>query len=62
MMWPFSKNVKEFNKTGTVRTATVCELRHTEVHCNDTCHDHQRGIEDVRRDLEVSLVRTAADA
>ncbi|KAA6396762.1 MAG: hypothetical protein EZS28_007715 [Streblomastix strix] len=58
---PFSKNVKEFNKTGTVRAQTVCEFRHTKVHSKDTCHDRRRAIGDKRRDREVSLVRAIAD-
>ncbi|KAA6400491.1 MAG: hypothetical protein EZS28_003986 [Streblomastix strix] len=38
--WPFSKNFKEFIKTGTVKAATVCELRPTKVHYKDTCDDN----------------------
>ncbi|KAA6394079.1 MAG: hypothetical protein EZS28_010393 [Streblomastix strix] len=55
------KNVKEFNKTGTVRAVTVCDLRPIKVYYKYTRHDHLRATGDVRRDWEVSSVRTAAD-
>ncbi|KAA6387112.1 MAG: hypothetical protein EZS28_017365, partial [Streblomastix strix] len=58
----FSKNVKEFNKTGTVRAGTVYELRYTKVHCKDTRRDRSRATGDGRRDRQVSSVRAAADA
>ncbi|KAA6389222.1 MAG: hypothetical protein EZS28_015254 [Streblomastix strix] len=61
MMWSFSKNVKEFSKTGTVRAGTVCELRPTKVHYKDTHHDYCRATGTWRRDWEDSSVRAASN-
>ncbi|KAA6377538.1 MAG: hypothetical protein EZS28_026936 [Streblomastix strix] len=61
MGWPFFKYVKEFSKTGTVRAGTLCELRHTKVHCKDTCRDRSRATGDGRRDRKVSLGGAAAN-
>ncbi|KAA6396803.1 MAG: hypothetical protein EZS28_007665 [Streblomastix strix] len=58
MRQPFSKNVKEFNKTGTVRAGTVCELRPTKVHCKDTRRDRSQETGDVRQDWEAVSERT----
>ncbi|KAA6365337.1 MAG: hypothetical protein EZS28_039136 [Streblomastix strix] len=61
MGWPFFKNIKEFNKTGTIRAGTVRELRDTKVHYKDTCRDRSRATGDGRRDRQVSLGGTAAN-
>ncbi|KAA6388235.1 MAG: hypothetical protein EZS28_016235, partial [Streblomastix strix] len=62
MGWPFFKNVKEFNKTGTIRAGTVREFRDSNVHYKDTRHDCSRATRNGRRDQKVSLGRATADA
>ncbi|KAA6354604.1 MAG: hypothetical protein EZS28_049870 [Streblomastix strix] len=61
MGWPFIKNLKEFNKTGTVRAGTVREFRNSKIHYKDTCRDRSRATGDGRRDRKVSLGGAAAN-
>ncbi|KAA6375057.1 MAG: hypothetical protein EZS28_029414 [Streblomastix strix] len=62
MGWPFFKNIKEFNKTGTIRAGTIREFRLTKVHYKDTRRDRNRATRDGRRDRKVSSGGTSADA
>ncbi|KAA6370203.1 MAG: hypothetical protein EZS28_034271, partial [Streblomastix strix] len=62
MNWPFFKNIKEFNKTGTVRAGTVREFRRTKVHYKDSRRDCSGATVEGRRDGKVSLGGAAADA
>ncbi|KAA6367923.1 MAG: hypothetical protein EZS28_036550, partial [Streblomastix strix] len=64
MGWPFFKNDKEFNKTGTVRAGTVREFRHIKVHCKDTRRDRSRATGDgveIGKFLQAELQPTLQD-